>query len=98
MHEVLGGQIFTPCFYPKHFWEQINGEIWILSHISVPMHRYKPLFGREMAQIQPPTHTAAPTPFFLVQNRELHPVRARHLLSKLWVCPEGQFRATQRKM
>jgi len=32
------------------------------------MHGYNPLFGREMAQIQPPTHTADPIPFFLAQK------------------------------
>jgi len=35
--------------------------IW--SNISVPMHGYNPLFGREMAQIQPLTHTADSKPF-----------------------------------
>jgi len=40
--------------------------VW--SHISVPMHGYNPLFGREMAQIQPLTHTADPVPFFLAQK------------------------------
>jgi len=53
MHEVLGGQIFTPCFYPKHFWEQINGEIWILSHISVPMHGYR-VYRVYMHEYNPP--------------------------------------------
>jgi len=33
------------------------------------MHGYNPLFGRETAQIQPPTHTADPIPFFFVQKR-----------------------------
>ena len=32
------------------------------------MHGDNHLFGREMAQIQPPTHTADPKPFFLVQK------------------------------
>ena len=55
-------------FNPKRVWEQNNGEIWIWNHISVPMHGYNLLFGREMAQIQPPTHTVDPTPLFLAQK------------------------------
>ena len=51
-------------FNPKRVWEQKIGENWIWSHISVPMHGYNPLFGRGMTEIQPPTHTMDPIPFF----------------------------------
>jgi len=34
--------------------DKINGKFWNRSDISIPMHGYNHLFGREMARIQPP--------------------------------------------
>jgi hypothetical protein len=55
-------------FNPQHVWERKNGEIWIWSHISVPMHGYNPFLAGKWHKSSPRHTQRTPYPFFLVQE------------------------------